>query len=245
VIPPLFRLSPLPPGDTLVLKGDEGRHAATVRRLQLGEVVEVTDGAGQVATCRVVGLGASGQRLELAVDVRREEPAPQPWVVVVQALVKGDRSELAVELCTEVGVDELVPWAAQRSIARWAGERTLRRWTAVAEAAARQSRRARWPLVRPAPGFDELIARVRAADLALLLDEQAAAALSGVVVPPQGEVLLVVGPEGGYTVAEHDALVGAGAQPVRLGPSVLRASSAGAVGAGVLLSRTPRWDALP
>jgi len=245
VTPPLFRRSPLPTGDTLVLEGDEGRHAATVRRLQPGEVVEVTDGAGQVATCHVVALGASGQRVELAVDARRDEPVPQPWVVVVQALVKGDRSELAVELCTEVGVDEIVPWAAQRSIARWAGERTLRRWTAVAEAASRQSRRARWPVVRPAPGPGELTARVGAAGLALLLDEQAPAALSGVEVPPWGEVLLVVGPEGGYAEAEHEALVGAGALPVRLGPSVLRASSAGAVGAGVLLSRTRRWDATP
>lgn len=238
---PLFRLDPLPPGRRLLLEGDEGRHAVAARRLQPGEVVEVTDGFGRVATCSVAGV--RGQRLELVVDARREEPPPEPRLVVVQALVKGERSELAVELCTEVGVDEVVPWEAQRSIARWAGERSMRRWTAVAEAAARQSRRARWPLVPEVQRFDAVLERVAGADVALLLTEQACAAVADVDMPARGEVLLVVGPEGGFTGAEHDAVVAAGALPVRLGPSVLRASSAGAVAAGVLLARTERWAA--
>jgi len=238
---PLFRLAPLPPGGRLVLEGDEGRHAASARRLQPGELVEVTDGAGLVASCRVVTAGAG--RVELDVASRRVEAAPQPRLVVVQALVKGERSELAVELCTEVGVDEVVPWAAQRSIARWAGERSQRRWTAVAEAAARQSRRSRWPVVPDAHDLAAVCRRIAAADLALLLSEEAVEALGAIAVPTAGEVVLVVGPEGGFASSEHAALLAAGARPVRLGPSVLRASSAGAVAAGVLLARSSRWAA--
>src|SRR3954466_10369852 len=135
---PVFRLDPLPAGEVVVLDGTEGRHAVTVRRLRAGERGDLTDGRGTLA--EGVVAGADRDRLEVRVERRSVVPVPAPRIVVVQALVKGDRSELAVELLTELGVDEIVPWEAERCVARWAGEKSARRWQAAADAAAKQAR---------------------------------------------------------------------------------------------------------
>jgi 16S rRNA (uracil1498-N3)-methyltransferase len=229
-------------GDQLVLRGQEGRHATTVRRMAPGEQVYVTDGAGTVAQC-VVTVAGSGE-LQLAVLDRQHQPRPVPSVVVVQAIPKGDRGELAVELLTEVGADVVVPWAAERCVAQWRGERAARslaRWRSTALQAAKQSRRAWLPEVTAQADLKTAAERVRAAALAVLLDPDAPDRLADVKLPEAGEVVLIVGPEGGISPAEHQALAAAGATGARLGPTVLRASSAGAVAAGVLLSRTARW----
>jgi 16S rRNA (uracil1498-N3)-methyltransferase len=225
-----------------VLRGQEGRHATTVRRLAAGEPAYLTDGAGRVARC-VVDVARPGE-LELSVLEITAEPAPEPRVTVVQAIPKGDRGELAVELLTEVGADTIVPWAAERCIAQWRGERAARslaRWRSTALQAAKQSRRAWLPDVTPQAGLTAVTARVAAAALAVLLDPEAAARLTELQPPAAGEVVLIVGPEGGITPAEQEALVAAGAVGARLGPTVLRASTAGTVAAGVLLARTSRW----
>jgi 16S rRNA (uracil1498-N3)-methyltransferase len=229
-------------GERIILRGPEARHAATVRRLAPGEHAWLTDGAGQVAECVVVAAGPA--ELELSVIRRDHEPPPQPRVTVVQAIPKGDRGELAVELLTEVGADAVVPWAAHRCVAVWWGERAARslaRWQSTAVQAAKQSRRAWFPEIVPQEDLTAVLTRVRAAGLAVLLDPEADDRLADLDVPAAGDVVLVVGPEGGITEAEHEALTAAGATGARLGPTVLRASSAGIVAAGVVLARTARW----
>lgn len=228
--------------DVFTLTGPEGRHATTVRRLTPGELVDVTDGAGYLVRCVVVASRPG--ELELSVSQRREEPPPAVSVAVVQAIIKGDRGELAVELMTEVGVDVIVPWAAQRSIAVWRPERedkALQRWRSTAFSAAKQSRRSRFPQVAGQAQTSELLARVKAADLALLLDPDADRGLAEVELPAQGEIVLVVGPEGGVSEEETASLIQAGAVPARLGPTVLRGSTAGAVAGALVLSRSGRW----
>ncbi len=172
-------------------------------------------------------------------------PAPSPRVVVAQALVKGDRGELAVELATEAGVDALVPWTAARCVVRWAdgarGEKGLARWRATAREAAKQARRAWVPPVSEPESTRALAARIAAAACALVLHEGATTALADVALPAAGEILLVVGPEGGVTDDELAVLTAAGATAVRLGPEVLRASTAAAVALGALGALTPRW----
>jgi 16S rRNA (uracil1498-N3)-methyltransferase len=213
-----------------------------VRRLRPGEQVYLSDGAGSVAQCTVTAVRAGG--LELAIISRHSEPAPDPSVTVVQAIPKGDRGELAVELLTEVGADAVVPWAAERCVAQWRGDRAdkaLARWRSTAVAAAKQSRRAWFPAVTPQAGLAAVGERVGAAALAILLDPGAAARLADVAMPPSGEIVLIVGPEGGISPAEHEALTAAGAIGARLGPTVLRASSAGAVATGIVLSSAGRW----
>jgi 16S rRNA (uracil1498-N3)-methyltransferase len=227
-------------GDELVLDGAEGRHAAAVRRVRAGETVVVTDGAGHAASTEVTSADSSGLRLKVL--SRWEEAEAQPRIVVVQALPKGDRGELAVETLTEVGVDVIVPWSAARCITRWQGERAdkaLNRWRSTSREASKQSRRVRWPEVRPLASTEDVAALLSGAALAVVLHEEASTPLASLTVPLGGDVVIVVGPEGGISPEELDAFTFA--EHVRLGPSVLRTSTAGTVAAGILLAASPRW----
>jgi 16S rRNA (uracil1498-N3)-methyltransferase len=229
-------------GESVVLTGPEGHHAARVRRLRVGESVDVVDGRGTRATCTVTSVGRDV--VELAVGHRSTAPTPSPRLVLVQALAKGDRGELAVELATEVGVDEVVPWAAARCVAKWDGERgakALDRWRSTAREAGKQSRRAWLPVVAELHTTGQVVERARAAAATLLLHESASQSLAGLDLPATGDVLLVVGPEGGLADEELDVLAAAGGQPVRLGPSVLRTSTAGAAAIAVVSAQTTRW----
>jgi len=234
-------------GDLVVLDGAEGHHAAGVRRLRTGERVVVTDGSGLAVRGQVVDVGRAS--LTVAVTARWTEPEPPLRVIVAQAIPKGERAETAVETLTEVGVDELIPWQAARCVAQWQGdrgERALSRWRATAREAAKQSRRVRWPEVGEpldTPGLVRRAASVVAAGgQVLLLDEVATTSLSSVLRPGSPEVLLVVGPEGGIDASELAGLRGAGGTDVRLGPSVLRTSTAGTVAAAVVLAASSRWS---
>jgi 16S rRNA (uracil1498-N3)-methyltransferase len=241
--PPVFVADPAQlRHDSIVLSGPEGRHAATVRRLAAGEQADLTDGAGTIARC-VVRSAAPGV-VEFTVLARHTEPPPEPSVAVVQAIAKGDRGELAVELMTEVGVDLVLPWPAERCVAQWRGDRAgraLERWRATAREAAKQSRRAWFPEVTQPAGRPEIAARIEAASLAVVLDPDAAVALHQLRPPRSGQVVAIVGPEGGISPAEAAEFARAGAVAARLGPGILRASTAGAVAAAVLLSGSGRW----
>ena len=230
-------------GDEVAVEGDEAHHAVAVRRLRVGESVVLTDGAGASVTGQVTSTGKRVFTVEAAtIDAHAE---PQPSVVVVQALPKGDRGELAVELLTEVGVAEIVPWAATRSVAVWKGERVVKglaRWRATAREAAKQSRRTWHPQVADLATTDDVTGLVRGAALAVVLHEGGGEPLAELEVPSAGVVVVVVGPEGGLTDEEIAAFVAAGAHQVRLGAEVLRTSTAGLAAVGALLSRTPRWQ---
>ncbi|MBO0823956.1 MAG: 16S rRNA (uracil(1498)-N(3))-methyltransferase [Actinobacteria bacterium] len=229
-------------GDRIALRGAEGRHASTVRRLAPGERVEITDGAGTLAFCEVTA--ARPGELELAVLSRQLQPEPQPRLVVLQAIPKGYRGELAVELLTEVGADVIVPWAAQRCVAVWRGERAVKaraRWASAAHEAAKQSRRAWFPEITEQADLPVAVRRIKAAALAIVLDPDASDRLASLELPAEGEIVLAVGPEGGITASEYAAMRAAGAIPCALGPTVLRASTAGLVAASVMLSRTAGW----
>jgi 16S rRNA (uracil1498-N3)-methyltransferase len=229
--------------DVVTLSGAEGRHAATVRRLRPGERVDLTDGAGTLA--EGVVAAASPGVLEVTVLRRRVDPPPQPRICVVQAVPKGDRGELAVETMTEVGVDVIVPWAAERCVATWATgprqERGLERWRSAAREAAKQSRRSRIPEVTALASTAEVTERAGQAALTAVLAPQARTGIGALPLPTDGEIVLIVGPEGGLSPAEHQAFTAAGATGVRLGPTVLRSSTAGTAAAAILLTRTGRW----
>ena len=244
----LFYVDSLPDvGAAAMVAGEEGFHAATVRRIRPGERLMLSDGAGEMAWCEIVSADRGGLRARVA---RRWSVAPPvPAVTVVQALPKSERSELAIELATEAGADSFVAWQASRCVARWDGGRAdkgLRRWRAVARSAARQSRRAHIPGVSGPLSTADLAGRV-ADDIAagaavLALHECAARGVSKDVVAEARSITLVVGPEGGIAEDEIDALTEAGAVAVRLGPTILRTSTAAAVALGALGVLTPRWD---
>lgn len=240
-------------GDVHVLGGAEGRHASVVQRREPGERVDVVDGAG--TRLRGVVVAGDAGELRLRVEEVVVEPAPAVLLTLVQALAKGDRDHQAVEAAVEVGVDAVVPWQADRSVVVWRGpraEKSRARWEALVRAAVKQSRRAWVPPVATHLTTARLAARttevVAAGGGVVVLHEEATTPLADVVLPvpaaagaPAPELLVVVGPEGGISAAELDALVAAGAVTARLGPHVLRTSSAGPVAAALLCDRLGRW----
>lgn len=239
--------------DVVVLSGAEGRHAAAVRRLRPGERAELTDGAGLMVSCVVspaagqtaASQTAAGQTVTFDVVARRMVPRPSPSLTVVQALPKGERGELAVETMTETGVDTIVPWAAERCVVQWRGDKAIRgadRWRSTAREAAKQSRRAWLPEVAPLASDSDVEARIDKADLAIVLEGDADAGLSSLPLPDRGEIVLVVGPEGGISPRERFAFSAAGAVECRLGPTVLRTSTAGVAAAAVIFARCGRWS---
>ncbi len=229
-------------GGQLVLDGDEGRHAATVRRTRAGERVLVADGLGRCARTVVEQVGPA--RLVLRVEDVDSATPPDPALVLVQALAKGGRDELAVETATELGVDAVVPWQAARSVVVWTGERgerSRRKWEQTARAAAKQARRTLVPVVRPTARTRDLAAAAAGPATVVVLHEDATRPLADVAPPDGGELWVVVGPEGGIAPEELEELTAAGAVPARLGPQVLRSSSAGAAALDVLSVRLGRW----
>jgi 16S rRNA (uracil1498-N3)-methyltransferase len=241
--PPVFLVAPGElTGPAIRLTGPEGHHAAAVRRLRPGERADVSDGAGTLAEGTVTEV--TKDSVTLGVRAVHTVPPPQPRLAVAQALPKGDRGELAVELMTEIGVDTVIPWSAARSITRWQSERgtkALAKWRATAREAAKQSRRPWLPEITGLATTKDLTDRAAAAGLAIILEADAEARLHELPLPEKGEILLLVGPEGGITPEERAALKDAGAQEARLGPTVLRTSTAGAAATAILLSRTARW----
>lgn len=229
-------------GSEVEVSGDEAHHAVAVRRLRAGEHVVLTDGLGTSVTGPVASTGK--RVFTVSVESVEQVERPSPAFTVVQALPKGERGELAVEVLTEVGVDLVVPWAAARSVAVWKGERAAKshaRWQATAREAAKQSRRSWHPTVAPLATTADLAALVAEADLAVVLHEDAASSLAALDVPACGRIVVVVGPEGGIAPEELALLTDAGARSVRLGAEVLRTSTAGVVAVAALLARTPRW----
>ncbi|EYT64471.1 16S rRNA methyltransferase [Dietzia sp. UCD-THP] len=247
--PPLFRLDAVPAvGETAVLDGAEGRHAGSALRVRPGELLRIGDGRGRVADCSVLTSGPG--RVEAEVLAVTTVDRPTPLVTVVQALPKSERGELAVELATEAGADRIVPWQADRCVSRWAGpklDKGRAKWANAARAAAKQSRREWEPAigdVLDSAGLTAFVSEeIAAGALALVLHEDGAARFADAVTAagPVERIILVIGPEGGVSDAEIDALTGLGARAVVLGPEVLRTSSAAAVALGALGVLTRRW----
>ncbi|MFF2032608.1 16S rRNA (uracil(1498)-N(3))-methyltransferase [Arthrobacter sp. NPDC058192] len=243
------------PGSVFVLDGAEARHAVTVKRLAVGEAVDIADGAGKRLTGTVAAV-APGELTVECLDIA-EEPRPGIGLVLVQALAKGDRDELAAETATELGIDAVIPWQAERSIVRWKAERAAKahaKWQAVVTAAAKQARRAWIPEVRAAVDGAGLQAAVAAADLAVILHEDAVRPLRQVLetwldglnssTPGAGgavEILLIVGPEGGISPREVTRLCDAGAVTALLGHHVLRSSTAGPAATVLASDILGRW----
>ncbi|WP_316740077.1 16S rRNA (uracil(1498)-N(3))-methyltransferase [Streptomyces sp. MK7] len=232
-------------GPEFVLDGPEGRHAVSVKRLRPGEDVVLTDGRGRWIEGVVKAAEGKDRLVVMDLETLHEEPPESPRITVVQALPKGDRGELAVETMTEVGVDAVVPWQASRCITQWKGERGLKalgKWRATAREAGKQSRRVRFPEVADAASTKQVASLLAEADFAAVLHESGEEPLARAELPAGGEIVLVVGPEGGVSPEELGAFEAAGAKAYVLGRTVLRTSTAGTAAAALLMGRTGRWS---
>lgn len=241
---PVFYRAPLPEGDTWQLDGPDGHHAAKVRRVRVGERLRIADENGQYADC--VATGIAGATVTVEVQSRGMDAVRTPRLVVVQALPKADRGTLAVELLTEIGVDEIVPWQAAHSVAKWDGKETKarQRWAQIAREAAKQSRRTRVPVIADPVRGEDIAARIEGAQ-AIVLHESATDPISQIELDRAGsDVVLVVGPEGGIAPDELELMRDAGARIAALGPEVLRTSTAGLSAATWASLALGRWEPL-
>lgn len=239
-------LSEYATGSVYVLDGAEGRHAGVVQRRGPGERIDVVDGAG--VRLQTVVESVNGAEVHLRVDQVDVELVPAVVVTLVQALAKGDRDEMAIEAATEVGADAIIPWQAERSVVVWRGDRAAKsraRWVGTVRAATKQARRCRIPDVEMPLTSKQFAARTRdvvaAGGAVVVLHEDATSPLATVPLPDAGELLVVVGPEGGISDGEVAQLTEAGAVTARLGPHVLRTSTAGPVAIALLSERLGRW----
>ncbi|GAA1989539.1 16S rRNA (uracil(1498)-N(3))-methyltransferase [Microbacterium pumilum] len=228
-------------GDVVTLTGAEAHHAATVRRVRVGEDVTIGDGRGAWLTgeCQSV----APREVVVRILARSDVPRPRPRIVLVQALAKGDRDELAVQTATELGVDEIVPWQAARSVSRWDEAKAAKgraRWAAIVREAAKQAHRAWLPEVAALQTTADLSHRAAAARV-LVLEPTAETALTALSFTTDDDIVLVVGPEGGIAPEELDALTSAGATTVRLGDTVLRTSTAGPAALAIVSAELGRW----
>lgn len=234
----LVEAGALPEGITTVeLTGDEAHHAVKVKRTEVGEVIEICDGQG----VRVRGKVAEVKKhsLRLSVESRTAEPESKLKLTVAQALAKGDRADLALEILTEVGVDFILPWRSEYAIAKWDDEEKGKaKWQNTVAQASKQSRRSWIPVVQNSVSTEELAKVATTYDVAVVLHESAVRSFADLWLPERGSILLIVGPEGGVSPKELEQL--SEIQQVRMGKTVMRTSTAGAIAAGAILSKT-RW----
>ncbi|HEV8024750.1 MAG TPA: 16S rRNA (uracil(1498)-N(3))-methyltransferase [Candidatus Nanopelagicales bacterium] len=255
---PTFLIDPhdaaaLHAGDSFVLDGPEGHHAASVQRLRAGERIDLVDGRGRRLEGRIGQApekdattkdASTKDACVVLIEQVNDEPPARPAITAVQAIAKGDRGELAVQMLTEAGIDVIIPWQAEHSIAKWAGERGakhLAKWQATAREAAKQSRRARVPTLEPAITTAAVADLIANAGVTFVLDEQASVPLTSIDVSTVHDVLLVIGPEGGLSATERAVFAEAGADLVRLGSTVLRTSTAGVAALSVVMAHVGRW----
>jgi 16S rRNA (uracil1498-N3)-methyltransferase len=199
-------------------------------RVSPPDVVTVTDGRGTVARCAAARL--SGQTLELDVLERETARRPVPELVVYQGTAKGHKVDEVVEKLAELGVAEVRVYTSRRSVARWDETKVARlneRWAAVTRSAAKQSRNPFVTIAVAGLSWTQLVHQVSNESASLVLWEEATLPLRTGLLEGVERIAVVVGPEGGLEPSEAEALAGAGAQLVSLGPRILRTENAALV----------------
>lgn len=229
-------------GTSFTLGGPEAKHAISVRRMTIGESIAISDGSGVKIRGKVIKV--KKETLEISIESIEELLAPKSQLVLVQALAKGDRDELAIQACTELGLFGVIPWQADRSISIWKAEKKQKgqaRWQSIVTEASKQSLRAFIPRVEQVLDSQELISALQVFDQVLILDPEADKSITEINSPAEGKVAIVVGPEGGISDQELGSFKKAGFSSVRLGGGVLRTSTAGMAAVSYLQAKLGDW----
>jgi 16S rRNA (uracil1498-N3)-methyltransferase len=215
---------------------EESRHLARVCRIGIGGRVEIFDGRGFASVAEVIATPADGVEL-VAVGEPIAADRSACSLVLAAAMPKGDRLDWLVEKATELGVDRLIPIIAERSVVIPRGSKLDRLRRSIVEAS-KQCRRARLMVLEEPAEWSRLLSAFPAA-LKLLADPRGVPAPHWPPIADGREIVLAVGPEGGFTMAEREKSVAAGWLPIRLGHHVLRVETAGLAGCAALLARVP------
>jgi 16S rRNA (uracil1498-N3)-methyltransferase len=220
--------------ETIVIEGEEARHAARVKRLRIGEAVEVISGAGRRASAKVARIHKQGHAwvVELAGEAAIEDPPLWPRVEVCSPAPKGERLEQMIDQLSQVGATAWRPLGPDRS-GPPPREGRLERLRRVSIESAKQCGRSRLLEIGPPAMLAEVLA-ARERSVAWLLDAEGIAPGAEPRFEPYN-VLVLVGPEGGWTAPERAAAEEAGARIVRLGPLTMRIEVAAVVGAAAAM----------
>ena len=220
----------------VTLPAEESHHALRVMRITPPDVITVTDGRGTVAKCAADRL--DGDRLVAEILEREERRAPKPRIAVYQGTPKGSKADDVVERLAELGAAEVSFFDSERAVAKWSAEKVAKasqRWQQLARSAAKQSRNPYLMTVAGSLSWTEMSRRIANESLTVVLWEEASLPLRTALSGPADRIALVVGPEGGLTRSEAEALADAGGQLVSLGPTILRTENAAVVATSALL----------
>lgn len=245
MVEPLF-ISPISKetsvGSKIKLAGSEAKHAISVRRIQIGEAIAISDGQATRLRGRVSEISKDWLEIEVSVIEAIARPATQ--IFLVQALAKGDRDELAIQASTELGVQGVIPWQAQRCVSIWKDEKKSKgqlRWQSIVTEAAKQSLRPLIPVVEQVLETPELISRLREFELVIVLDPKSELSITKLKLDGIRSVAVVVGPEGGISDAELELFESAGFRVVSSGSGILRTSTAGVAVISYLQAALGDW----
>lgn len=234
--------APVEVGSVIDLTGAEAKHAVSVRRMRVGEAIQLTDKAGLRVKGNVEAI--IGNTLKLRIASVNQEPAPDIQLTLIQALAKGDRDELAIQAATELGLTQVIPWEADRSVSRWIGikeAKGVERWQTIVAEAAKQALITWHPVVSSPVKGQRVAELAETFDLMVVLDPTAKLGFGSLDFEKAKRIALVVGPEGGISEPELESLQKAGAARVNLGTPILRTSTAGIAAISGILALTGQW----
>lgn len=237
----LFLVEEISESELIEVGGDEAHHAIKVLRMNLGEEVLISNGAGKWVRAKVEDIAKKSFVARVLEHGFQE--IRNPKLVVVQALPKSDRVKEAIEILVESGADAIIPWQSERSISKWQKD-SLAKWQEVAAAATKQSRRFRTPEMIDQMSLFQLLEIKSEKSAMLVMHESAEVRISKVVSTEFAElkeIIIVIGPEGGLSANELTLLQGAGAHIVGLGPEVLRSAHAGGAALSAVSALIGRW----
>lgn len=249
---PVFRYPTLTQtvvGDDVTLDAEQSHHAVRVRRFTAGRKIDLVDGKGLRAAGKIVSADASECRVLIEKIVTETYRGPD--ISLIQARATDRRDEAGVEAAIQLGVARVIPWLAERSVAKWKPN-TRERWQAIADSAAQVARTSLWPEVLDPVDTGQLCAYIKAGggqERTLVCHENASETITAVLTgwaaskEPPARVNVIIGPEGGITDEELTQFAAVGASQVLLTPTVLRVSVASAAALSVIGAYLGRWQA--
>jgi 16S rRNA (uracil1498-N3)-methyltransferase len=219
--------------EILIVSGEDHRYLTRVLRLAVGDRVIIFDGHGQEAEGEIIRVGPRALELKLG-DRRTTEASSRPELTLIQALTKGDKLDLVVQKATELGVNRIIPVTSARSVPRLEAMRALgrrARWQKIARDAARQSGRTDVPEVEPVTQIEVALKAAPQTAFKVMMWEGARTHGLRESLPKTApsQMVIVTGPEGGFSVDEVEAARAAGFEVCGLGPRILRTETAALV----------------
>lgn len=235
----LFFTDQINNGSTQILEKDEAHHAIKVLRLNLGEVIKISDGVKKWVSGPIIEI--SKKELKISVSEKGEFEEKKPELVLVQAVTKSDRNKEMLELVIESGVDRIIPWQAERSISKWQSD-SAQKWEIGIKEACKQARQIRLPKLMPMLTTAGVVQLLTKDAQAIVFHESASEKFAQMQLNQSlTSIYLIIGPEGGISPNELSVFENSGGKVVRLGETVLRSAHAGFAAISAVQTKLGRW----